>query len=190
MNPQPYQYRWLGWAVVFVASLSVLTGCHETDYRWALTDTTVALPEITGQERPTERAGTPAELLAIKAGGDQTVLVAATIKDNPAKTDDERSYAFVVVLDGPLTQKVYPVAPDNGRLILNSVWRPARSPYGSLEGEIEIKEITPERIKAKCVLRNVLENARAASYIMRGTYWFDRPIESDVRLRQAGIDLK
>ena len=58
-----------------------------------------------------------------------------------------------------------------------------------IEGRVEIRSVRDDKIKAFCVLRNVLAKARSKSYVIRGWYDFDRAGFSDLRLRQAGIEL-
>jgi len=148
----------------------------------------VTLPAITGHERPTDRGGTPAELLEVAPGGSQTLLIAADLHDDPEVWDDERGRTFVVVLDGPPAKGTYAITPDNGRFIAHSVWWPPRRPYEGVEGEVDIRSVSDDGVRAKCVLRNVLIEARADSHVLRGGYRF-KPLarEDHVRLRQAGI---
>ena len=167
--------------------LLATTGCHDSSHYWVLADVRVSLPAITAEDRPLARAGSPAELLAVDPGGDQTVLVAADLHDNPEVLDDERARTFVVVLDGPPARGTYVVTPENARLILNSVWRPARRPYVGLEGRVEILSVAPNGIRAYCVLRRVMINTRERFHVLRGRYRFETPAGDDLRLKQAGI---
>lgn len=171
-----------------VAGLIVAGGCHDTSHYWVLTDVSVTLPAITGNERPTDRGGNPAELLDVVRGGSQTVLIAADLHDDPEVRDDERGRSFVVVLDGPPAEGACEITPDNARLIAHSVWWPPRKPYNGVEGQVKILSVSDDGVSAKCVLRNVLIRARDDSYTLRGRYRFRPPDENDdLRLRQAGI---
>lgn len=173
-----------------LACLFATTGCHRATDSWALTDVNVAFPPITGAERPAERAGSPAELLEIYSGGQQTALIHCVIRDNPKRTDDERSRAHVIVLDGQPTPGTYEVSPANGRLVQNSAWRPARKPYSGLEGEINIIEIKNNRVVAECSIRNIITRTGDPVYPLRGRYEFEIVPADQLPLDECGIQLK
>jgi hypothetical protein len=176
--------------MIAVACLFATTGCHRATDSWAVTDVNIAFPPITGAERPTERAGSPAELLEIYSGGQQTALIHCVISDNPKKTDDERSRAHVIVIDGEPKPGTYEVSPANGRLVQNSAWRPARKPYGGLEGEITIVKIKGNRVIAECSIRNIISRTGDPVYPLRGRYEFEMMPADQVPLDECGIQLK
>jgi hypothetical protein len=189
MNQMICHGRSKGVFAVAVAGLFVLCGCHQTRYCWVLNDVDVTLPKMEGSERSLDRAGTAAELLAVKPGGHKTVLVTSLIKDNPDKLNDETAETFVAVLDAPLTVGVHELNADNCRLILNEVFRPCRAPYRGVEGKVEVYSIKEGQVRAKVVFREMIRWARAESHIVRDVFTFKPVVGDDVNLRQAGIDM-
>ncbi len=191
MNKMIRHARVNGVFAVAVAVVFLLFGCNQSRYNFVLKDVNVSLPKITGSERPLDRAGTPAELLAVRPGGNKTMLVTTLITNNPDKIDDESSETFLAVLDGPpVVGRTYELNPGNCRLILNSVFRPCRHPYRPVEGKIEIRSVSKGKVRAKVVFREMIRWARADSYIVRDVLTFKPVVGEDVHLRQAGIDLQ
>jgi hypothetical protein len=187
MNKMIRHARIGGVFVAAVAALFALCGCHQTRYNWVLRDVDATLPKITGNERPRERAGTPAELLAVHPGN-KTMLVTSLIHDNPDKIDDEWSETFVCLIDGPVIDgRFYELTPDNCRLILNAVFRPCREPYHAVEGKITILSVGEGKVQAKCVFREMIRSAREEGHILREVLTFKPPTGQELRLRQAGL---
>lgn len=177
-----------GLFAVMVAGLVAACGCHQTRYNWVLNGVDVSLPPMASTGRPIERAGTPAELLAVRPGGSKTMLITSQIRDNPETIDDERARTFICVLDGPpVVGKEYKLDVDNCRFVLNEVFRPCRQPYQGAEGEVTIKSVEAGKVKAHVVFRNVIRSLRSDSFIIRETMTFKPVAADDVRLRQAGI---
>jgi hypothetical protein len=177
--------QWLAsWACLFA-----LTGCHQTTNRWAVTDVSVSMPDITGHERPVRRAGNPTEFLDVNEGGNQTILVLCTRHDNPKRANREWSRAHVIVLDGPPAAGTYQVSPANGRLIENSSWRPARQPYSGLEGSITIKSIKDNKVITDCSIRNIIARTEDPVYPLRGRYEFDLVPAKNVPLDESAIHI-
>lgn len=176
---------WLKSAAATVGVL-LLAGCHTSSHYWVLRDVSVDWPAMTDPAEARDRAGLPGEWLDVSGGGASTLFVAAELKDNPEAPDDEAVRTFVVRIDGPLEKgETYEVTPDNGRVIVDSTWYPARQPYAGVEGRVEITDISDEGVSAYCVLRNVLRNARADSYILRGWLRFKPPLPADTKLRRS-----
>lgn len=178
-----------GGVTMVLAGLIGQAGCHDAAHHWVLTDVAVSLPEMRPDQRILERAGGPAELLAVTPGGSQTLLVASRTHDNPAVFDDESCCTMVVVLDGPPAKGTYEVSPDNGRLILSSAWLPARRPYVELEGKVKVLKVEPDRVLVECALRSYVTRADEKPEVLRGWYWFQRAAGGEAALRQAGIAL-
>ena len=188
MNPNVCHARIKGVFAVAVSCLFILCGCHQTRYDWVLSNVDVTLPQMKTGGRVADRAGTPAELLVVRPGGNKTVLITSLITDAPEQIDDEKAETFVCVLDGPpLIGRKTTIDVDQCRLILNEVFRPCRQPYQGAEGSVEIKSVREGKVRAKVVFRNVIRYARADSYIIRSTKTFKPVAPDDVRLRQAGI---
>jgi hypothetical protein len=167
--------------------LMMAAGCQSPSYCWALREVQVSLPRMNSYDRPRERAGTPAELLHVEQGGNKTMLVVSMIQDDPVRTDDESAQTFVFVMDGPPLETTYVVSPENCRLIRNAAFKPARRPYEPVEGEVTIELVEPGLIRAHCVFRNILRDARGDSYVLRGTFDFVEPRGSTITMRAAGI---
>ena len=95
----------------------------------------------------------------------------------------------MIVLDGPPEPGSYDVSPANGRLIENSSWRPARSPYSGLEGSITVKAIKGTKLIADCSIRNIIARTQDPVYPLRGRYEFDIMSANDVPLEECAIHM-
>jgi len=179
--------RWLP----VVAGLLGCTGCAERWYYWTLPDAGAEFPPMSQRRRVrqqlVERAGTPSEFLAVRAGGGGTLLVASRIIDDPKVGDDEKVRTFVIQLDGPATKGRHEVGPDNGRLLEFTVWWPTRTPYVGLEGYVDILDVRPDRVTAYCAVRSIIEKAQYPTRVLRGFYTFRAAGGAEPQLRQAGL---
>ncbi len=162
-------------------------GCQESSHAFALTNVSVTLPAITRNEQPLKRAGMPAEPLEIRQGGNQTVLVACERKEDPSGRGFPWCRAFVVVLDGPVASGRTEVTPDNGRLVENSPWYPARSPYVGLDGHISVLRASNKGVVVDCVLRNVVFRSDAPVYSIRGIRTFRLATGEEPELERCAI---
>jgi hypothetical protein len=166
----------------------MLAGCHDRWHYWSVIDASAPLPSEDQVDRLGQRAAMPAEPLDIDVNGDQTVLIAAMIHDDPNKTDDERGYTFVAVIDGPPKRGKYEITPENGRFIEHSKWKPPRRPYRGAEGTVRIYRVKGNTVIARCNLRNsyVLGEPR---HVFRGQREFRMVRDNTRLLNLAGIRL-
>lgn len=144
-------------------------------HEWALMEADVAFPEITGRERPVRRAGEPAEVLEIRRGGGQTVLVACRVaEDVPSDRPYwHRNLAYVIAIPSPLSTGSYDVTPENGRFLENAAWIPARRPYVGLEGRIRVLSFNSRGAVVDCSVRNVITRTGDPVYPLRGIHTFE-----------------
>lgn len=99
------------------------------------------MPPVTGHERlHPSRTGRQGPLM-VQSGGNQTLLLASRVHDDPEAYGDEWDRTFVVVLDGPPAPGKHAVTPDNGRLILSRAGLPPREPYVGLDGSVQILSV-------------------------------------------------
>lgn len=168
--------------------LLTLTGCHDRWHYWAVVDANAFLPSGDQVDRLGRRAAMPAEPLDIDVDGKQTVLIAAMIHDDPNKTDDERGYTFVAVIDGSARPGRYEITPDNGRFITHSAWRLPRKPYRGAEGYVRIDRVEGNTVFARCNLRNSYVT-REPRYVVRGRHEFQKVNDNSRLLNIAGIRL-
>lgn len=173
--------------LVAAVLVGVAAGCGQPSYKWALADASVALPVITGDERPVRRAGAPPELLGVGQGGGQTVLVACEVHRDTSRPYWQRNAAYVIVIDGPVPKGTVEVTPENGRFIENAVWWPARSPYVGLEGRIKILSVSSSGIVADCAVRNVIARTGDPVVPLRGLYTFKFTNVDPSVLERCGI---
>jgi hypothetical protein len=141
------------------AGLAV-TGCGDSystirdrwDY-YSLRDVRTDLPSLMDRQWSRRRNYTPDEMLAVQAGGSQTLLIARVTRppvyNDVAQLDERVSHTFVIVLDEPVKAgQTYHITPDNGRLIEGTNFRPAWRPYRGLEGDVTILSVSDDSISA------------------------------------------
>lgn len=163
-------------------------GCNSTWQHWSFQEVDVALPEFSFRPPANERAGQPAEPLEIRPGGGQTVLAAAMEYRKPDAPEDAYGYTFVLVFDGVPKPGLYEITPDNGRVLVQTVWVPPRKPYYGAVGRVRIISVGKNgSIVADCALHNMVRRIQEPEYTLSGCHTFE-PVRGPSRaLEKAGI---
>jgi hypothetical protein len=171
-----------------------LIGCGETwDYH-ALRGVQTNLPRLMDSQWSRKRDYTEAEMLAVRSGGTQTILVGRVTKppvyNDVAQLDEAVSRTYVLVLDEMQVGKTYHITPDNGRVIEGTSFRPAWRPYRGLEGDVTILSVSKDTISAAVRVSSLSLKTTDPERSMNGVHSFKTATGTEPGLVKAQINVK
>ncbi|MCL4867067.1 MAG: hypothetical protein KJZ47_14325, partial [Gemmatimonadales bacterium] len=164
--------------------------------RWAyytLRDVQTEMPYLLDREWNRRREYTQAEMLAVRPGGDQTLLIARAVR-NPvyndvAQRDEQVSRTFVIALDEPAKAgKTYRLTAESGRLIEGTTFRPAWRPYRGLEGEVTVLGVSDNAIRAAVRVTGLTLEMADPDRALRGVFTFKTATGAEPELQQAQVN--
>jgi hypothetical protein len=182
-------------AACLAGGLLAATGCSEKwDYR-ALRDVQADFPRLSDPQWSRKREFSDAELLGIRPGGPQVLLVARASKPptigDVAQLDEQVSRSYVIAIDGPIqVGRTYHITPDNGRLIEGTTFRPAWRPYRGLEGDVTILSASASKVDAAVRVSALTLRNTDPERSLSGAHEFKVIQGHDPFLRQSMIRLE
>ncbi|MCL2330151.1 MAG: hypothetical protein FWC56_02490 [Phycisphaerae bacterium] len=180
------------WGIVCLLAMPILAGCGgQWEYR-CLHDVQTSMPDLLDQQWSQRRDFTPAELLAVQSGGEQTLLIAHYTKQattgDVAQFDERVNYSFVIAIDGrPKVGKTYRVTPDTGRLIESSTFWPAKRPYRGIEGQVTILSASANKVEALVRVTTLTLRQGELQRRLSGIFTFKTTTPDDPSLGEAQI---
>lgn len=182
--------RWIG-AICLVA----MAGCSENWEYYSLRGVQTEFPPLLSSQYARRRDYTPDEMLPIRSGGGQTVLLArstrAGTRGDVAQLDEDVDRTFVLVLDGePQAGKTYHITPDTGRVIEGTTFRPAWRPYRGLEGDVTVTSVDADKITAAVRVSTLTLKASDPERRLSGVHVFRALGGNEASLRQAQINFE
>lgn len=172
------------------------TGCGEKWSYYSLRDVQADMPQLMDSRWSQKRDYSEAEMLAVRAGGPQTLLVAVAdrppVYNDVAQLDEQVSRTFVIALDEALRAgHTYRITAETGRLIEGTTFRPAWRPYRGLEGEVTVLAVSSNSIRAAVRVTALTLKHTDPSRSLRGVYTFqtagvDEPELYKAQIRFAG----
>jgi len=187
----PFPARLAGGAVL--TCLFLLAGCAEQWDYYSLHGVQTDLPPLMDKQWSRRRDYSEAEMLAVRPGGSQTLLIARFgkpgISGDVAQLDEDQNRTFIMVLDGPVKTGTYHITPDSGRLIESTPFRPAWRPYRGLEGDVTVLSVSPEKIVAAVRVSTVRLKASDPDRRLSGTNTFQTMGGEEPALREAQINV-
>lgn len=179
---------------VMLAGLTAALGCGEKWDYYALRDVQTNLPQLMDRQWSQRREYSEAEMLAIRAGGSQTVLIGRVTKppvyNDVAQLDEQVSRTFVIVLDEVQVGKTYHITPENGRVIEGTSFRPALRPYRGVEGDVTIMGVSDSAITAAVRVTGLTLRQTDPDRSMSGAHTFKIATGGEPELRKAQINVE
>jgi hypothetical protein len=176
-----------------ILACTAVTGCSERWDYYSLRGVQTQMPPLMDRQWSQRREYSQAEMLAVRAGGDQTVLVARAMRhpvhNDVAQLDEQVSRTFVMTIDEPLQAgKTYRITPENGRLIEGTTFRPAWRPYQGLEGELTVLSVSSSSIRAAVRVSTLTLKTTDPTRSLRGAHTFKTARGDEPELYQAQIN--
>lgn len=188
-------HRWTRHVLItgpVLASVFAASGCSEQWDNYALRGVQTNLPGLMEAQWSRRRDYTEAEMLAVRSGGSQTVLVARASKpavyNDVAQLDEQVSHTFVLVLDEVRGGRTYRITAENGRVIEGTSFRPAWRPYRGLEGEVTILSDSKDAVTAAVRVTALTLRQNDPARSMSGTHRFKVAAGGEPGLRKAQIN--
>lgn len=169
-----------------------MAGCSEKWSYYSLRDVQANMPQLMDSRWSQKRDYSEAEMLAVRLGGPQTLLVAVAnrppVYNDVAQLDEQVSRTFVIALDEALQAgQTYRITAETGRLIEGTTFRPAWRPYRGLEGEVTILAVSSNSIRAAVRVTALTLKNTAPSRALRGVYTFKTANVDEPELYRAQI---
>lgn len=179
--------------VSLLVGLGVISGCGDKWDYYALRDVQTNLPQLMDRQWSQRREYSEAEMLAVRPGGSQTVLVGratrSPVYNDVAQLDEQVSRTFVIVLDEVQAGKTYHVTPDNGRVIEGTSFRPALRPYRGIEGDVTVMSVSGSAVTAAVRLTGLTLKQTDPERSMSGVHAFKIATGGEPELRKAQINV-